>query len=267
MISARTINPQSWNRYSYALNRPTGFIDPSGAISERPNHTSEEEQDYDSRLQSTRNASAATEAANNGDWDTYNELMAADENLVRETQTSGTLLIIVGDPGLDEHNVGENFNRVAQTKNDELTAQGYNVIVQRASNFDEFKNALTNNGMLDGVEYIGHASNIMLYVGEQHAPGTNVDHSNIPDLSNANLNKNAYIKLNGCNASATGSLSIAQWLANRLQRTVLAYNGPTHFSGSPKSPQPVRAGDRPPQKGPLYLVGDTGTRLVAIGPG
>jgi len=133
--------------------------------------------------------------------------------------------------------------------------------------FEDFKNALTNNGMLDGVEYVGHASNIKLYVGEQPMPGTNVDHSNIPDLSNANLNKNAYIKLNGCNASATGSLGIAQWLANRLGRTVLAYNGPTHFSGSPKSPQPVHRGDRPPEKGALYLVGDPGTRLVAIGPG
>lgn len=103
------------------------------------------------------------------------------------------------------------------------------MIVQRASGVEDFNLALTTNGMLDGVEYVGHASNIMLYVGEQSGAGTNVDHSNIPDLSNANLSQNAYIKLNGCNASATGSVSIAQWLANRLQRTVLSYNGPTQF--------------------------------------
>lgn len=30
LASGRPINPQSWNRYSYALNRPLSFIDPSG---------------------------------------------------------------------------------------------------------------------------------------------------------------------------------------------------------------------------------------------
>jgi RHS repeat-associated protein len=97
MISARPINPQSWNRYSYVMNRPTNLIDPTGAISEGANrsgcsaesrtcgggtNTSEDEQEHDRRVQSTRNAIAATEAARNGDWDTYNALMAADSNLV-----------------------------------------------------------------------------------------------------------------------------------------------------------------------------------------
>jgi RHS repeat-associated protein len=101
MISARTINPQSWNRYSYVLNRPTTLVDPSGAIAEGANggcsaesrncagdNKSEDEQEYDSRLQSTRNAIAATEAARDGDWDTYHELMAADTNLVPSQETN-----------------------------------------------------------------------------------------------------------------------------------------------------------------------------------
>ena len=148
-----------------------------------------------------------------------------------------------------------------------MEAQGYTAIVQRASGFQDFANALTNNGVLDGVEYVGHASNIALYVGEQPGPATNVDHSNISQLSNANLSKNAYVKLNGCNSSAGGTVSIAQWLANRLGRTVTAFTGPSHFSGSPNSPQPVRRGDLPPARGPLYLVGDPGTQVVHINPG
>ena len=48
-------------------------------------------------------------------------------------QNSGTILIIVGDPGLGEHNQGPNFDRAAETKREELTAQGYTVIKTRAS--------------------------------------------------------------------------------------------------------------------------------------
>jgi len=184
-----------------------------------------------------------------------------------QPQNPRRVLIIVGDPGLGEHNSGRNLDRVAATKKEELEAQGDTAIVQRASGFQDFANALTNNGVLDGVEYVGHASNIALYVGEQPGPATNVDHSNIPQLSNANLSKNAYVKLNGCNSSAGGTVSIAQWLANRLGRTVTAFTGPSHFSGSPKSPQPVRRGDLPPARGPLYLVGDPGTKVVHISPG
>jgi RHS repeat-associated protein len=111
MISARTINPQSWNRYSYVLNRPTSLVDPSGAIAEGANgcsaesrncvadKKSEEEEDYDRRLQSTRNAIAATQAARDGDWDTYDELMAADSNLVASQgtldYTAGRVQVII----------------------------------------------------------------------------------------------------------------------------------------------------------------------------
>jgi RHS repeat-associated protein len=37
MASGRVWNPQSWNRYSYVLNRPLGLIDPNGLEDEDPN--------------------------------------------------------------------------------------------------------------------------------------------------------------------------------------------------------------------------------------
>ncbi|MGH9966714.1 MAG: RHS repeat-associated core domain-containing protein, partial [Pyrinomonadaceae bacterium] len=255
MASASSGNPQSWNRYAYVGNDPLNATDPSGMMGTR--------EPVDRSFTKT-------------DLGVYGNLFSAlsyDESWIEmqeQAQRQQTILIIVGDPGLLRFNVGTNFDRVAQTKKEELEGQGYAVVVQRASGFQDFANALTNNGILDGVEYVGHGSNIMLFVGEQHAPGTNVDHSNIPQLSNANLSKDAYIKLNTCNASAGGSLSIGQWLANRLDRTVFAFDGPSHFYGG-TNPNPVRTsprpGDRPPERVPLRLLEDRGTRLLAIRPG
>ena len=35
MASGRVENPQTWNRYAYALNNPVNFIDPAPAIARR----------------------------------------------------------------------------------------------------------------------------------------------------------------------------------------------------------------------------------------
>jgi hypothetical protein len=51
-------------------------------------------------------------------------------------------LIVVGDPGLGEHNQGQNFNRAAQTRAEELEGQGQNVTIVRASSVDDFASAL-----------------------------------------------------------------------------------------------------------------------------
>jgi RHS repeat-associated protein len=260
-------NPQSFNRYTYVVNNPVNLSDPTGLVNSHGDSCYPWEEDPWSDIPWTTGEGYATV----GGYALTGVAASSDNGTLTGTvsdppPSSGTILIIVGDPGLGIHNAGRNLDRVAETKRKELEAQGYTVIVQRASGFNDFANALTNNGTLDGVEYVGHASNIALYVGEQPGPATNVDHSNIPELSNANLSPNAYIKLNGCNASAGGSLSIAQWLANRLGRSVAAFSGPSHFSGTSNSPQAVRSGDRPPEGGPLYLVGDPGTKLIIIRP-
>ncbi len=52
-------------------------------------------------------------------------------------------------------NVGSNFDRVAETKKQELEAQGYEVTVARVSSVSDVANALSNNGRLNGVEYLG----------------------------------------------------------------------------------------------------------------
>lgn len=96
MASAQVSNPQSWNRYSYVLNKPMNLIDPDGLAARSADGScsaefescSEEEggdaalSAYETRLGHQYNAMAATRAANNGDWDTFNDLMAADPTLV-----------------------------------------------------------------------------------------------------------------------------------------------------------------------------------------
>ena len=43
MASAKTVSPQTWNRYSYILNNPINLIDPSGLDSDPPPCTSTKE--------------------------------------------------------------------------------------------------------------------------------------------------------------------------------------------------------------------------------
>lgn len=155
---------------------------------------------------------------------------------------------------------------MAETKREELTALGFDVIVNRASGVDDFNRALTSNGTLDGVEYVGHASLDVLFVGEQHAQGTNIDRSNVRQLSNEKLSAHAYIKVNGCYAGLGGwTNSIAGMMANHLRRSVWAFNGPTSFYGSATA-VPGSAGRYPPKNGPLYLLEDRGTRMVEYKP-
>jgi hypothetical protein len=149
--------------------------------------------------------------------------------------------------------------RVAQTKQAELEAQGYKVLIRRASSFDDFNRELTSNGTLVGVEYVGHSSKIFLYVGDWHGEGSNVHHSNVTPLSNANLSPDAYIKLNGCNVAAGRDNSIAQWISNWLGRTVIAFDGPSRFYW-------LGGGSQPPPTGPMWLAGEKGTNTVYLTP-
>ena len=103
MASARVTNPQSWNRYSYVLNKPLNHIDPSGLSARSSNggcsaefgncdeeeSGSQREKAYEDRLQHTYNARAATQAAQAGDADTFFAIMASDSTLTIDPQNGG----------------------------------------------------------------------------------------------------------------------------------------------------------------------------------
>lgn len=119
---------------------------------------------------------------------------------------------------------------------------------------------MNSNGMLDGVEYIGHASPWALYVGEKPEPGTNVDLSNVAQMSGAKLNPNAYIKLNSCWAGYGGWGSIAGKMANHLDRPVWVFNGGTVFSSSESKRVAFS------RSSPLFMIGDRGTSMRTYNP-
>jgi hypothetical protein len=69
-----------------------------------------------------------------------------------------TYVIIVGDPGLGEHNVGNGFNLAAQQRANDLQSQGHRVVACRASSAQDFDNVLIQHGYIDGgVIYFGHS--------------------------------------------------------------------------------------------------------------
>jgi hypothetical protein len=173
-------------------------------------------------------------------------------------------VIVVGDPGLGSHNVGQNFLRAANTRAQNLGTQGHTVDITRASNVTEFNNAITaGDTITGGVIYYGHGWSGSLYIGEDPCPGTNLDRSNVSQLSSRNLGSAATVELNSCNSGAGGRNSIAQLVATQLQRTTYGYNSPLGFTGTPGVYNHNRY---PPSTGPLYVAPTPGGSLVNFQP-
>lgn len=280
LASGKNADPQSFNRYTYVLNNPLVLTDPTGTYSDHQWYSVDAMSLFEApsslvlpiplvwsreKIGPMRNDSGADGSDENqpGDYGVHEAGHEPLEENAEQSENSDPrrILIIVGDAGLVDDQ-GDNFDRAGETKKKLLESQGFNVILVRASTFEEFRAALVNNGMLDGVEFIGHGSPTWIGVG--NGAGENVHFENYRQLSNANLKPNAYIKLNSCYTGAGGwQNSIAGRLANHLRRPVLAFNGGTIFSGSETRRTSTSF---PPPTGPLFLIEDAGTRLVTYRP-
>lgn len=171
-------------------------------------------------------------------------------------------VIVVGDQGIGEHNVGSNFLRTAQTREEQLSKSGHKAEVSRISNVSEFNTAITSGSKIDGgVIYYGHGWEGILYIGETSDSGTNLNSSNIKSLSNSNLAKSATIELNSCNSGTGGNSSIAQLVANSLNRDTSGWNRPLGFTDKPGV---YLHGDhtKPPETGPLYIAPTPGGIMI-----
>lgn len=194
-------------------------------------------------------------------------------------QPAGTPLVyvqLVGDPGLNTssncsldpdhcHNVGSNFNLSASTQADSLSGSGNAVITDRISSVQDFNNGLTTNGTITGgVTYFGHGAQMrqtdgtylsLLAPGQASGVDTNVSALNVNKLSNLQLASNIRITLNACNAGLRpiygGGHSIAQLIANQLNRPVLAWKIGMFFANDLTTRFPKKLD---PQSSVLYMV-------------
>ena len=183
----------------------------------------------------------------------------------RDVVSQKTYLVMAGDPGLNlgdghDHNVGGLFNLAAETRSVSLTQAGNNTVIsQRVSSFADFNAALTANGPIDGdITYFGHAGldshrNPALFPGQYPGDANNVSIINVGQLSNAQLGQNVTITLNACHAGYGGRSSVAQLLADKLGRTVLAYPVDMYFSSDP-TPRAFKKGMVAPSGVPTYMV-------------
>jgi hypothetical protein len=181
------------------------------------------------------------------------------------SETQKTYLLMVGDSGLNlgpghNHSVGGLFARAAETAAINLTQSGNNtVITKRVSSVSGFNGALTTNGMIDGdVTFFGHGGvdshgNYALFPGQNPGDANNISAINVGQLSNAYLGSAVTITLNACHAGLGGRRSIAQLIANQLQRPVLAYPVDMYFSADP-APRRFRKGMTAPTGVPAYMV-------------
>jgi RHS repeat-associated protein len=162
-------------------------------------------------------------------------------------------VLIVGQPGLGEHNIGRTFDIAAQTEAADLRAQGNDVTVVNAATVQGFNSALNSNGTIDGgVEYFGHSTYNALFIGQDTGPNTNLTFGNVSLLSNSHLGPDAVIALQGCFAGSGADESIAQAIANQLKRRVTAYPNSTFFAAG-KCPKYTRPSDRAPNKPPARV--------------
>jgi len=210
-----------------------------------------------------------------------------------------TFVLIIGDPGLDEHNLDNLFNLAAQQKANELQAQGHRVVACRASSIQDFANALLQHGFIDGgVIYFGHSGPFaprsapqqavsILAVGQATGQDTNISFGNVQMLANVRnayigadqkptniIGPHASIVLNGCNAGLTiydnlalFDTSIAQQIANKTQRAVYAYQVGMYFSNVDSDHDPFFDGTDPknPKKS-RHVPGRLPMYLIPAGP-
>ncbi len=139
------------------------------------------------------------------------------------------------------------------------------MIACRATTVQDFNNALTGHGLIDGgVAYFGHAGRFSisgtlysaLFVGQGAVSNENLYSGNVSLLSNAQLGSNATITLNGCDTGTdvSGGDSIGQLIWNQLKRVVFGYKTGLYFSPLDAAHETMFVRQVGPSDLPTYMV-------------
>ena len=155
-----TADPQSLNLYSYGLNNPLKYVDPTGHYSQAVDGF-----DYYGDREAERNhevVHAESPPTSNNSPSEGQQPGVPPQPQPQRPLEGKRYLLVVGDPGLGEHNVGRNFQRAADTG--ELTS---NLVTEH----DEFYN-------------FSHGSGFSFKLGRSvHGDGTDADIVIIRDLN------------------------------------------------------------------------------------
>ena len=177
-------------------------------------------------------------------------------------------LILVGDSGTNNINVGRGFERGAQTLASQISGNGYDVVVQRISSLEDFKAALTSVNDIAAVYYFGHAGPSGLGVG--NAIGANIYSKDVNSIDYSHLLPGAPFVLFGCHAGRmdpSGKPSFAYYLAYASKHPIYAWEAGLNQRGSPVwTPFKALPGSAPPSAGPLYWRSEDGSSAIKFDP-
>jgi RHS repeat-associated protein len=144
--SARTLNPQTFNRYTYVLNNPLRYIDPSGLKEEDPwNQLSKDEQRA-IRTKLTIDKSHRTFR------DAFNALVTVQGDARATANNIGTIKnFIAAVGGQNGSNIWNQIQRI--DKVDARSGDMSSVISVTVRSRDEFKQALREEGYTDNAQW------------------------------------------------------------------------------------------------------------------
>jgi RHS repeat-associated protein len=286
--SATIRDPQTLNRYSYSLNSPYKFSDPLGLFPlggsgcSRCYHVVGDNwwTDNDVRPATLRSAPAQMQESQQSSTPAVadeHEVLHADQSasppqptaeqnvsaqpqsqLPQGTLQEATVLVAYGEPGEGRHDQGGNFRRAAETRAEQLRAQGYNVpdIISVAS-VDGFQNILDEAADPDNhiieIDLFAHGAFNSVYLGDITSGHNKITMDNVTSIFNHSATLRA-ITIYAC-YTADSDNGISAALAKQLRIDVLAIKGPTIFSTDPTK---ITTRGNLPDKGPAYLIPDGG---------
>lgn len=261
-----TTDPQTLNRYTYTINNPLKYVDPTGhfiqfSAAERGANTGSGLDIWEATREAEENA--PTHLLGNDQQQQQQQAQPAEVN---------TYLILVGEQGLGGHDQGTNFLRAAETRKAELESWGNQATIVPVGSVTEVRDALLNNEQITGgVIFYGHGGlipntdRIALHIGQGSGLDSNLDRNNVWRLDGRNLGPKAVIELNACHSGLAlpGRPALAQAIANQLQRWTTGYDTGIKFTGRPGV---YGRAKYPPSKGPVYMVPAPPGRLMGFSP-
>jgi hypothetical protein len=168
-----------------------------------------------------------------------------------------SVIVVVGEPGKDDHNLGSNLLRAASLRVQELEQQGFQGLIRMVNSIQGFQDALDaavqTISPVVGMEVFTHGDWNEVFLGQESGADTNISFDNVTSLKNQSHTLQ-YLRLNSCFTGANSN-GIAARLANQLNLKVEAFTGATIFS---QRPDRITHRGVFPSTGPAYLIADGG---------